>query len=67
MRRCATLLLLVLILALAACGGDDAATGGTTASGAFDLDATWSTVGGGTLDAADLAGDEVVAWFWAPW
>lgn len=26
-----------------------------------------SLVGGGTIDGADLAGDKVAVWLWAPW
>ena len=31
------------------------------------LDFTAPLVGGGQLDGGDLAGRDVVLWFWAPW
>ncbi len=42
-------------------------TAETGADPAFGTNATWATVGGGTLESSDLDGKEVVAWFWAPW
>ena len=68
MRRARTILGLVLLL-LAVAGACSSDSGGTSADAATDFGATgsWATVGGGSLEAAELAGTDVVAWFWAPW
>jgi hypothetical protein len=64
---------------LAACGSgdDEGATGdpGTEAGADRDeaqalpavLDFSAPTVDGGTIDGVDLAGQDLVLWFWAPW
>ena len=50
---------------------DDATTG--DAGSGDDVQADWphtfvaDQVGGGQLDANDLAGQDVILWFWAPW
>ncbi|KOX16967.1 redoxin domain-containing protein [Nocardiopsis sp. NRRL B-16309] len=40
---------------------------GDGADVAAHLDFTAPAVGGGDVEGADLAGDPVVLWFWAPW
>lgn len=71
--------LLVLVVLLAACGGpaDDVAAppapatdSQTSASGgAVPAALNWSVdrLGGGQIEGGDLAGRDVVLWFWAPW
>ncbi|MEM9561536.1 MAG: hypothetical protein AAGA93_02895 [Actinomycetota bacterium] len=67
-------------LLAAACGGSDADTAseagadagsGDAANGPVIDDATFSgeaaTVSGGTFELGDLAGQDLVLWFWAPW
>ncbi len=44
-----------------------AAPSGQDAAGATALAFTAPSLAGGTVDAADLAGEPVVLWFWAPW
>lgn len=67
-------LLLTLCLVAVACGGggepaatptsaSEAAAAGVPANLAFTAD----LVGGGQLEGGDLAGRDVVLWFWAPW
>jgi hypothetical protein len=69
--------LVVLAVTLAACAGTgsdagaprDAAAPAEQGSGASLAALDWSValVGGGQLDGGDLAGRDVVLWFWAPW
>ena len=68
------LLLLTLCLVAVACGGGGAPASAPTASSeaaAGDLPQnlafTADLVGGGQLEGGDLAGRDVVLWFWAPW
>ncbi|KIH97703.1 hypothetical protein LP52_17840 [Streptomonospora alba] len=52
----------------AAQGGDGGEQGeGGGRSPAEALDFTAPTVGGGEIDGAELQGEPVVLWFWAPW
>ena len=61
----------------ASCGGDDTAIEvpaadadrAATSVGARSWPHTFvaGMIGGGQLDDADLAGQDVVLWFWAPW
>ena len=44
-------------------GGSDGGSGGTPAA----LDFSAPLIGGGEIDGADLQGEPVVLWFWAPW
>lgn len=68
-------LLVVALLALAGCGSASSAdrAGSATAdlpSGTgrtADLDFTGTTLAGDTFDGAELAGQPVVLWWWAPW
>lgn len=61
----AVALLLSLGLAGAACGSTEAASEpGQVASA---LDGEFATLGGGSIDLAELQGEDVVLWFWAPW
>ncbi|MDA2813196.1 redoxin domain-containing protein [Nocardiopsis sp. RSe5-2] len=71
------------VLALAGCGAPDggdgggpgaagspSADGGAGGSGGgapAALDFSAPLVGGGEIDGADLQGEPVVLWFWAPW
>ena len=62
----------VAVVALSACGGPKPSAGpDDTAAGADGvpaaLDWTAPLVGGGQLTGGDLAGGDVVLWFWAPW
>lgn len=65
-------------LLLSACGGSSEATleaveGATpsseasAATGALPTSAVLPTVTGGQLDFGELAGQDFVLWFWAPW
>lgn len=45
--------------------GSDASDADTAVS--WEHDWTGALIGGGQLDANDLAGQDVVLWFWAPW
>lgn len=45
----------------------ETSTDDTSASSEFPFSFTASTVDGGTLESASLAGQDVVFWFWAPW
>lgn len=57
--------------------GDESTNAGDTAAAETDPveadDAAWphdfveDLIGGGQLDANDLAGQDIVLWFWAPW
>ena len=57
----------------AAAPDDDATTGSGSDSSGDDMAVAWEhdwsgeLIGGGQLDANDLAGQDVVLWFWAPW
>lgn len=48
-------------------GADAAQGGGGGQSPAEALDFTAPAVGGGEIDGAELQGEPVVLWFWAPW
>ena len=64
MSRSAVALVISGALALAACGAD------TTAGSSADdspLDGEFATLAGDTVDLAELRGQDVVLWFWAPW
>lgn len=69
----ASLALGLVATACATDGGDDAATSGVTSAEATEQAAaepialTVATSDGGTIDFADLAGEDVMLWFWAPW
>lgn len=76
-RRLAAALLSVAVLG-AACGSNDTETteaAGESASGdsasdgaaAWPHDFTAELIGGGTIDAGDYEGQDLVLWFWAPW
>ena len=71
-RRGGLVVLTALALALSACsstvGPAPAGPGGAApgASAATTLDFTRTTLDGTALDAATLAGQPVVLWFWAP-
>ena len=70
-----TLAAALVALALGGCGSPSAApdivassdgdTGVDSAYPGFDF--TADLVGGGQLSGGDLAGRDVVLWFWAPW
>ncbi|MEM9565477.1 MAG: hypothetical protein AAGA93_22835 [Actinomycetota bacterium] len=61
--------LLGLALVAAACGSSS--TSSTAPTGASDgesaLSGTFETLDGTSIDLGDLAGQDVVLWFWAPW
>lgn len=66
MRLVAAACLLVLLAACApAESGNGAAVAPATPPEVLDFTAT--TVDGGTLQGAELAGTDVALWFWAPW
>ena len=52
-------------------GGDNAVESGSETDDAGT--ASWphtfvaDEIGGGQIDATDLAGQDVILWFWAPW
>jgi hypothetical protein len=52
-------------VALGACGGSDGAA--VAAPSAEPLDFVAPDVRGGQVEGADLAGQDLVIWFWAPW
>ncbi len=65
-----------LALIASACGGSaiedastssDAESAAGSAAGAGLPALVGDTVSGGQLDTNDLAGQDVVVWFWAPW
>ena len=64
-------IVLGLALIAAACGGDDSTDGGavadSSAGGDWPHDFVAETVDGTEIDAAALAGDDLMLWFWAPW
>lgn len=62
------------LLGAAGCGGGGGTPPGAAADATQDTTATaaalwWTaaTVDGGQLEAAQLAGEDVVLWMWAPW
>lgn len=70
-RLCALLIAAVLV---AGCGSDGRTAGGaestagSPAPSSGDLPfGTVPAVDGGTLDGAELAGQDLALWFWAPW
>ena len=72
--RIAIALCLLSLLVAAACGGTveqtaprsaDAAASGTVAASPRPI--LEQTLDGGQIDLAQLVGDDVVLWFWAPW
>ena len=71
-------MLLVLVMLLAACGGPSsevaapsapASSSAGASAGAVPAALDWSVerLGGGQIEGGDLAGRDVVLWFWAPW
>ena len=65
MRRLPTALLLASALVLGACGGSDGEA--AVAADADELDFVAPDVRGGEVVASELAGQDLVIWFWAPW
>ncbi len=55
----------LLSLGLAACGGDDAGPDLALEQSVFD--GTAQTVQGESFDLNELAGQDLIIWFWAPW
>lgn len=55
----------LLSFGLAACGSDDAGDGLALDQSVFDT--TAQTVQGETFDLNELAGQDLIVWFWAPW
>ncbi|MEM9133605.1 MAG: hypothetical protein AAF962_26185 [Actinomycetota bacterium] len=55
----------LLTLGLAACADDEAGDGVALEQSVFD--ATAQTVQGETFDLNELAGQDLIIWFWAPW
>lgn len=51
----------------AATASDDSAEASEQAVSAEPIALTVATSDGGTIDFADLAGEDVMLWFWAPW
>lgn len=73
-RRSAAAAVVAAGLALAACGSDDSAESAPlTAGAAADVlaadtfEATAQTIQGETFDLGQLAGTDLILWFWAPW
>lgn len=64
MSRSAVALVISVALALAACGADTAAPSSADGS---PLRGEFATLSGDTVDLAELRGQDVVLWFWAPW
>ena len=62
MRRVA--LLVAAALVVAACGGSSDPSGTPSAAA---IDFTAETVGGGSIEMADFAGEPLALWFWSPW
>lgn len=68
-------LLLACALSVAACGasgsvavGDGGSTGEADSERAATLlTGEFNTLSGESIDFAELAGEDVVFWFWAPW
>ncbi|MFT5203551.1 MAG: hypothetical protein ACI9C1_002951 [Candidatus Aldehydirespiratoraceae bacterium] len=62
-------------LVVTACGSADSGTETTApsdnaaapAATDWSHDFTADTYGGGTIDAGDYEGQDLVLWFWAPW
>ncbi|MGI9598172.1 MAG: hypothetical protein ACR2QK_18560 [Acidimicrobiales bacterium] len=52
-------------LVAAACGSSNTELAAGQAESA--LNGQYATLGGGSIDLADLQGQDVVLWFWAPW
>ncbi|MFQ5557524.1 MAG: hypothetical protein ACE5GB_08480 [Acidimicrobiales bacterium] len=48
-----------------AAADDAAASGGSAGEGVLDF--TGTTVDGTQIDFGDLAGRDLILWFWAPW
>lgn len=65
MPRPPTALLLASALLLAACGGSDDEA--AVASDTEALDFVAPDVRGGQVVGSELAGQDLVIWFWAPW
>ena len=67
----------VVMLAVSACAGPTATsqpdpattTSQTPSADALPVALDWSVarLGGGQIDGGDMAGSDVVLWFWAPW
>ncbi len=72
LRRKLALLFAAVALVAAACGGGDSDTASVPGESAGEPSAatpdfSGQTVLGEQLVAGDLAGQDVVLWFWAPW
>ena len=69
-REITRMALVVIMVVTSACAGsvDDPPSGADRASGSPEvLDFEAPLLGGGTIRGADLAGQDVAFWFWAPW
>ncbi|MEL7157500.1 MAG: hypothetical protein AAFN30_12975 [Actinomycetota bacterium] len=72
-RTRAVAVLFAAALALAACGGDDGAGDAPLAAGSASVlpaetfDGTAQTLEGEAFDLGQLAGTDLILWFWAPW
>lgn len=69
---------LAIVLLASACGSDETATESASSDGTAGDDApsdsaAWPhdfsapLLGGGTFEAGDYEGQDLVLWFWAPW
>ena len=63
-------LLVAFALVASSCGGSGEESAVGTSESNPDLPSFYFTapaVGGGQIDLGDLAGQDIVLWFWAPW